>query len=205
MREFNSQYLGYKFDRSIWNQQTVILMKKTLLQRLQNTDDTEEALYHLSRCDSATLYATFGSYGYFGEIFAKIRFHLMYTEYVINTVYGMIRARERIADAAELEQYPCTSEQIERIQECFLETKKCVQFFMSTIEQYFWGNLAIEQQMTVSFYKKTNTLKDLIVVMPSGAISFISPLYCGSIFDMELFTKSHLMDVLEPNDVMMAD
>ncbi|XP_055944565.1 uncharacterized protein LOC129975529 [Argiope bruennichi] len=31
------------------------------------------------------------------------------------------------------------------------------------------------------------------------------PLYCGSISDKELFIKSHLMDVLEPNDIVMAD
>ncbi|GBN90369.1 hypothetical protein AVEN_263004-1 [Araneus ventricosus] len=47
-----------------------------------------------------------------------------------------------------------------------------------------------EQQMTFSFYKNTNTLKGMMGIMPSGTISFISPLYCGSISDKELFIKS---------------
>ncbi|GBO36022.1 hypothetical protein AVEN_95874-1 [Araneus ventricosus] len=66
-------------------------------------------------------------------------------------------------------------------------------------------NSPAEQQMTFSFYKNTNTLKGMIGIMPSGTISFISPLYCGSISDKELFIKSQLMDLLEPNDVVMAD
>ncbi|GBO20669.1 hypothetical protein AVEN_79851-1 [Araneus ventricosus] len=64
-----------------------------------------------------------------------------------------------------------------------------------------YRNLTV-QQMTFSFYKKTNTLKGMIGIMPSGTISFI---YCGSISDKELFIKSQLMDLLEPNDVVMAD
>ncbi|GBN70389.1 hypothetical protein AVEN_55136-1 [Araneus ventricosus] len=66
-------------------------------------------------------------------------------------------------------------------------------------------NSPAEQQMTFSFYKNTNTLKGMIGIMPSGTISFISPLYCGSISYKELFIKSQLMDLLEPNDVVMAD
>ncbi|GBN38593.1 hypothetical protein AVEN_110877-1 [Araneus ventricosus] len=57
----------------------------------------------------------------------------------------------------------------------------------------------------LQFLKNTNSLKGMIGIMPSGTISFISPLYCGSISDKELFIKSQLMDLLEPNDVVMAD
>ncbi|GFS90770.1 uncharacterized protein NPIL_450331 [Nephila pilipes] len=42
----------------------------------------------------------------------------------------------------------------------------------------------------------------MIGITPNGAISFVSPLYCGSISDKQLFIKSKLMDRLEPNDVM---
>ncbi|GFT42975.1 uncharacterized protein TNCV_1615411 [Trichonephila clavipes] len=59
-----------------------------------------------------------------------------------------------------------------------------------------------EQQMTFSCYKNANTLKGMIGITPNGAISFISELYCGSISDKQLFIKSKLMDLLEPNDVM---
>ncbi|GBL98112.1 hypothetical protein AVEN_35385-1 [Araneus ventricosus] len=54
-------------------------------------------------------------------------------------------------------------------------------------------NSPAEQQMTFSFYKNTNTLKGMIGIMPSGTISFISPLYCGSISDKELFIKRYQM------------
>ncbi|GFT07868.1 uncharacterized protein NPIL_574451 [Nephila pilipes] len=63
----------------------------------------------------------------------------------------------------------------------------------------------VEQQLTFSRYKNTNTLKGMIGITPNGAISFISPLYCGSLSDKQLFIKSKLMDRLEPNDVVMDD
>ncbi|GFQ71541.1 THAP-type domain-containing protein [Trichonephila clavata] len=62
-----------------------------------------------------------------------------------------------------------------------------------------------EQQMTFSHYKNANTIKGMIGITPNGAISFISELYCGSISDKQLFIESKLMDLLEPNDVVMAD
>ncbi|XP_054709045.1 uncharacterized protein LOC129218746 [Uloborus diversus] len=66
-------------------------------------------------------------------------------------------------------------------------------------------NSPSEQQMTFSHYKNKNTLKGLIGIMPSGAISFISDLYCGSISDKEIFLKSGLLNLLEQGDVVMAD
>ncbi|GFU82913.1 uncharacterized protein TNCV_4368151 [Trichonephila clavipes] len=63
----------------------------------------------------------------------------------------------------------------------------------------------LRQHMTFSFYKNCNTLKAMIGIMPSGAICFISDLHCGSISDKELFLRSKLMDLLVPNDVVMAD
>ncbi|GFU38960.1 uncharacterized protein NPIL_430901 [Nephila pilipes] len=63
----------------------------------------------------------------------------------------------------------------------------------------------MEQQLTFSLYKNTNTLKDMIGITSNGAISFIYALYCGSICVKQLFIKSKLMDRLEPNDVVMAD
>ncbi|GFY76146.1 uncharacterized protein TNIN_447611 [Trichonephila inaurata madagascariensis] len=41
--------------------------------------------------------------------------------------------------------------------------------------------------------------------MPSGAICFVSHLHCGRISDKEIFLRSKPMDLLEPNDVVMAD
>ncbi|GFY65007.1 DDE Tnp4 domain-containing protein [Trichonephila inaurata madagascariensis] len=41
--------------------------------------------------------------------------------------------------------------------------------------------------------------------MPLGAICFVSHLHCGRISEKELFLRSKPMDLLEPNDVVMAD
>ena len=55
--------------------------------------------------------------------------------------------------------------------------------------------------MTFSNYKNRNTFKALVGISPDGVITFVSPLYPGSISDMQL-TRCYL---LEPGDSVMAD
>ena len=53
------------------------------------------------------------------------------------------------------------------------------------------------QQLTFSNYKNHNTYEGLIGISPSGAITFISNLYPGSISDKELTRRSGILDLLE--------
>ena len=61
------------------------------------------------------------------------------------------------------------------------------------------------QQLTYSNYKNHNTLKALVAITPSGAISFISDLYGGNISDKKLTQVSGLLNLLECGDSVMAD
>ncbi len=61
------------------------------------------------------------------------------------------------------------------------------------------------QQMTFSSYKNHNTYKALIGISPSGAITFVSQLFPGSISDKQLTRRSGLYDLLEAGDSVMAD
>ena len=60
---------------------------------------------------------------------------------------------------------------------------------------------------TWSNYKHHNTVKFLVGCTPNGAISFVSPLYVGSISDVELTRISGLVEQLKgmSNISVMAD
>ena len=53
------------------------------------------------------------------------------------------------------------------------------------------------QSSTWSNYKQHNTAKYLVGVTPNGAITFVSPVFVGSISDPELTRCSGLLSVLE--------
>ena len=63
------------------------------------------------------------------------------------------------------------------------------------------------QGSTWSQYKHHNTFKFLIACTPNGTICFVSPLYVGSISDVELTRCSGLLDELKdkPGIAIMAD
>lgn len=63
----------------------------------------------------------------------------------------------------------------------------------------------ISQKITWSSYKHWNTFKLLVGITPTGVISFIPPLWTGSISDKEIVKQSGLLNLLEEGDAVMAD
>ncbi|XP_003386507.1 PREDICTED: uncharacterized protein LOC100637207 [Amphimedon queenslandica] len=61
------------------------------------------------------------------------------------------------------------------------------------------------QQLTFSTYKNDNTYKVLVGISPSGAVTFVSDLYPGSISDKKLIHFSGILKLLEKGDSVMAD
>ena len=61
------------------------------------------------------------------------------------------------------------------------------------------------QISTWSNYKQRNTFKCLLGISPSGAFTFISKLYGGSISDKEITQRSGILTLLEPGDDVMGD
>ena len=61
------------------------------------------------------------------------------------------------------------------------------------------------QQITFSSYENHNTIKELIGITPSGAISFISDLYGRNISDKKLVMELGFLKLLECGDTIMAD
>ena len=63
------------------------------------------------------------------------------------------------------------------------------------------------QSSTWSSYKQHNTVKFLVAVTPNGAVCFLSPVYVGSISDVELTRISGFLEKLQdkPGVSIMAD
>ena len=60
------------------------------------------------------------------------------------------------------------------------------------------------QLETFSSYKNHTTVKGLIGVAPCGVITFVSTLYTGSVSDIEITKRSHLLQLLQPGDEVMV-
>lgn len=61
------------------------------------------------------------------------------------------------------------------------------------------------QSEVFSSYKFHCTLKGLLGVAPHGAVTFISPLYAGSISDKQIMRESGILSLLKPGMAIMVD
>ena len=62
-----------------------------------------------------------------------------------------------------------------------------------------------KQSKLYSEYKSHNTFRGLVGMSPNVWMTFVSGLYGGSISDREVVEKSHFIDLLDHNDLIMAD
>ena len=75
----------------------------------------------------------------------------------------------------------------------------CAEFFIQKPQ------IPESQKITWSSYKHWNTAKLLVGITPTGVISFIPPLWTGSVSDKEIVRNSGLINLLEEGDAVMAD
>lgn len=61
------------------------------------------------------------------------------------------------------------------------------------------------QSEVYSQYKSYCTVKGMIGIAPHGAVTFISPLFAGSISDKQLFLESGICRMLTPDSAVMVD
>ena len=62
-----------------------------------------------------------------------------------------------------------------------------------------------KQSELYSEFKSHNTFKGLVGISPNVWMTFVSGLYGGSISDREVVEKSNFIDLLDHNDLIMAD
>ena len=83
---------------------------------------------------------------------------------------------------------------------------KNVRVILDATEFFTHAPRNYEQQGNLySSYKNHCTCKVLVGITPSGAISFISDVYEGSISDKDIFKKSGILNKLNEGDLVMVD
>ena len=106
----------------------------------------------------------------------------------------------------EIEIWPCRSQIDHFMPQCFKESYPSTRCIVDATEIFIQQpSSPVAQQLTFSSYKNHNTFKAIVGITPSGAVSFISDIYGGTISDRELTEKCGILQKLEPGDSVMAD
>ena len=102
-----------------------------------------------------------------------------------------------------------TKEQVqETMPECFKTTYPTTRCIIDCTELFCQSPSSLSIQSGLfSYYKHHVTYKGLLGIAPSGAITFISQLYSGSVSDKEIVKRSGLLnkELWDENDAIMAD
>ncbi|XP_034231500.1 uncharacterized protein LOC117639733 [Thrips palmi] len=120
-------------------------------------------------------------------------------------VYTWIRLMSLTAQKLEAAMCLSAADQTENKPKCFKPFPNLKMIIDSTEFKVETPSNFEQQANLFSFYKKTTTAKVLIGISCYGGISFISEAFEGSISDKQIVLKSGLMDLLSPNDAIMAD
>ena len=75
----------------------------------------------------------------------------------------------------------------------------CTEIFIEVPSSYR------SQSATFSSYKHHNTVKGLVGIAPSGAVTFVSDLFTGRCSDKQIVRASGILELLEKEDDVMAD
>lgn len=65
--------------------------------------------------------------------------------------------------------------------------------------------LAKAQRASFSTYKNRNTLKIMVGTSPGGLITYLSPVYCGSVSDRQIIERSNIIQKCDSGDIILAD
>ncbi|XP_020917026.1 uncharacterized protein LOC110254386 [Exaiptasia diaphana] len=103
--------------------------------------------------------------------------------------------------------WPSREKVDETMPECFREKYPTTRVIIDCTEIRWQmpSSLLLNSEL-FSSYKNHVTLKGLVGISPSGAMTFISQMYPGNISDKEIVSRSGLLDLeFEDNDTIMAD
>lgn len=106
----------------------------------------------------------------------------------------------------EIEIWPCRAQIDHFMPRSFKESYPSTRCIVDATEIFIQQpSSPVAQQLTFSSYKNHNTFKAIVGITPSGAVSFISDIYGGTISDRELTERCGILQKLQPGDSVMAD